>query len=290
MFGRKRLQGVFTAVVTPFDSRQNLDLRWMERHLAFQRASGVDGIVICGTNGEGHSLSLTEKRRLIEFTRKHRGRLRLIVATGTSSLAECIELSHAARKAGAEALLVPPPFFDHTASEEGVIEYFRRVANSSAVPVILYNIPWRTGIPVTPSILRALKGHRRIIGVKDSSGDLEVTRELVTSFPRLQIFCGTDTQHLPALRLGCAGLISGVANVFPDAVVQVWKAHRERRGDAETRQEIVTALTRVFEGLPPRAATKYALELAGMPRTFVRPPAVELTDRQKDLLRSRLNP
>ncbi len=290
MFGRRRLQGVYTAIVTPFDTRQNLDFRWLQRHLAFQRASGVDGIVVCGTNGEGHSLSLTEKRRLIEFVRKNRGRLRLIVATGTSSLAECIELSHAARKAGAEALLVPPPFFDHTASEEGIVEYFRRVANASAVPVILYNIPWRTGIPVTSSILRALRGHRRIIAVKDSSGDLDVTRELVSSFPRLQIFCGTDTQHLPALRLGCAGVISGVANVFPDAVVQVWKAHRERRGDAETRQEILTALHRVFEGLPPRAATKYALELAGMPPTHVRPPAVELTPQQKELLRSRLNP
>ncbi len=289
MFGRRKLSGVFTAVVTPFDAGQNIDLQWMRRHLAFQREAGVDGVVVCGTNGEGQSLSFDERCRLIEFVRKNRGGLRVIAATGSNSLAETVQLNRRCARAGVDAALVLPPYFDRSVSEESIARYFTAVADRSSLPIILYNIPALTGIPVAAGILRRVHRHKRIVGMKDSAGDPDATRALIREFPKLSFFCGDDRCHLQALQDGASGLISGHANVFPFAVVDLWRAFSGGE-DAAAKQQSLRALVSVFEGLPARAATKYALELAGMPRCYVRPPADELTHDQRELLRARLNP
>lgn len=288
MFRRARITGVYTAVVTPFDSRDRVDFKWMARHLEFQQMSGVDGVVVCGTNGEGLSLSQKERRSIVEFVHKRWPRLKLIVGGSFPSVGETIEFGQFCDRLRVEALLILPPYFDRTASADGLAEYFRRVAARVRTPIILYNIPHLSGVPITSGLLSRLRKVRSIIGIKDSTGDLDSVRTFVRDNPNLCILNGHDIAAAEALAAGASGLISGLSNVFPAQVVDIWRAHQKGRPTAEA-QAAVAALVAAFDGLPQRAASKYALQFLGMPETRVRPPAVELTNQQKDLLRSRLS-
>lgn len=287
MSGKQKLTGVYTAVVTPFDSKQRVDLHWMRAHLAFQRNAGVDGVVVCGTNGEGQSLSAAERRNIVEFTCQSRGNLRVIVGAGFNSLTETIDFARFCEDQPVEALLVLPPFFDRGAPEPGIIRFFHILADRIRLPIILYNIPQYTGVHISVRMVKELSSMPTIVGVKDSTGDPESLALYVCEFPKLSIFCGADTLALQALKAGASGLITGLGNVFPSEIVRLWMAF-QRAEDAQEAQTLVRALVDAFQGLPARAATKYALHLCGLGQTYVRPPEIELTDVQKAQLTKRL--
>lgn len=284
---KSALSGVFTAMVTPFDSAQSVDLRWMRQHLEFLRLGGVDGIVSCGTNGEGHSLSLSERCAIVDFLCAHRKKLKLIVSAGFPSLTETLEFAQFCDSRRVDALLITPPYFDPQPSEDGLAAWFEYLAQRVRTPIFLYNIPQMTGIVITPSLWRRLSRFTQIIGVKDSTGDIASTRAFIESAPNKLIFVGHDKCSAAALHSGASGVITGLSNVFPAQVVQIWRDFRSGKS-ADQSQELVSALMDAFDGLPPRAATKYALHLCGMPRTHVRPPAIELTPQQEETLRKRL--
>ena len=284
---KARLAGVYAAVVTPFDRKQNIDFKWMTQHLAFLRNQGVDGIVVCGTNGEGTSLSVEERKRVVEHAFEKKQNLKLIVGAGFLSMTETAGFARFCDGFKPDALLVLPPFFDRSASVQGIADYYHYVADNCRTPILLYNIPQFSGVTITHSLLHRLAGVKNIIGVKDSTGDAASTCSFIKTFPDKLVFTGNDHRMAEGLRDGAVGCISGHANVFAAQVVQVWRDFK-KGADTADAQFGLSALADQFDELPARAATKYALHLCGLPRTFVRPPEVELTDEQKAILTERL--
>ncbi|MFQ5875789.1 MAG: dihydrodipicolinate synthase family protein, partial [Dehalococcoidia bacterium] len=178
------IRGVITATVTPFTrGGEKVDLEWIPQHLDYLRRNGADAVLITGTNGEGPSLSLRERRAIIDTVLAHRQGLGVMVGTGCSALPDTIEVSRYALEQGADAVLVVPPFYFKGLSDVGLIDYY--VALFDALPsdgkVALYNIPKLSGVEITDHLVEALLDRypSRFLGIKDTSGSIEQTRHFI---------------------------------------------------------------------------------------------------------------
>ena len=293
------MKGVYTATITPFDELGEINLSYVTRHLEFQEHHGVNGVIPCGTNGEGPSLSLAERKHLIEHVVWRKGNMHVIAAAGCVSLAETIELTKFAESAGADAALLLPPFYFPNPAPEGLVSYFRWVLDSVSLPILLYNIPSFTGVEISDELLAGLQDYPHLYGVKDTSGSLDRLERYIRSFPRLKILCGSDDLAEAALKLGAAGSISGSSNVLPELMVEIHRkffagedvspACRSRLQTAISVQEKVARYKEIFKRYPFAGGNKYALSLRGFPPSLVRPPLVDLTEDQQSSLRSELD-
>ncbi len=282
-----KLKGAMTAIVTPFDEAGVLNLGPLEPFLDFQRAAGIDGVVVCGTNGEAVSLTVAERKRYLEAVVERRGSFTVIAGTGAANLPDTIELTIHAGACGADAVLVLPPFFYKNPSAQGVADFFRRVLDASDIPVLLYSIPQQTAVPITDEILALLQGHPRLAGLKDSAGQWERTNALVTGRRDLSILVGSDELLGRALPAGAPGCISGTANSFPELVVEIVRA-AERGGDVAAAQARLDAAKSIVLQYPLIGGNKSVLANRGIPRMYVRPPLVNLTESQERELMARL--
>lgn len=278
---KKELGGVLVATVTPFSSSgEGLDLEFIPRHLDFLREGGAHGVVPVGTNGEFPSLTFDEKKQVLRKVSEHRQGLRFVAGISSCCLPEVIGLAGFAADIGADAALVAPPFYYRDADERGIAEFFQRVLESAGLPVILYNIPMYTGFAVSDYLVDRLLGHENLAGIKDTGGDIGRTRELVERYAGLRIFGGSDSLAGEALGVGTAGIISGAANIFPELLRELWNTVEKGSGKARTGEK-VRKLSAVLQSCPWVAATKYGLELRGLPATNVRPPQSGLDAGQK---------
>ncbi len=209
-------KGVVAAIFTPFDDDDRVDLAYMRDHIRFIEEHGAHGIVASGTNGEFWAMSTEERKAVFETCAAARGGLFMVAGTGAGSLTETIELTQFAESAGADAVMVVPPYFFHMATEEGLIDYYKRVFDSVSLPIFLYNIPQCSGIRITDSIIQALEHYPHLAGVKDSSGQLPSTLHYIEAFPKLRVFVGDDHQVLSALTAGAVGHITGHARRLPE--------------------------------------------------------------------------
>ncbi len=287
-----KLQGVFAPNVTPFDPVSGeLDLAWMPPHLDYLRTHGCDGIVPCGTNGEAPSLSVAERMQVVETAIAAANGLRVIAGTGAAALPDAIALTRHAFAAGADAVLILPPFYFKRPSDAALAGWYQRLFDAAVPPggrAMFYHIPQLSAIPITNGLLEILyASHGEVIyGVKDSTGDPAELQRFRTNFPRLAYFVGSDRLVAEACLAGGAGSISSSANVFPDLVQAVQRAVREGRdpAEAQARLSVARALT---DGYPMQAAVKYQVHLrAGLPLTAVRPPQPELSEEEKAKLRA----
>ncbi|MBC8077706.1 MAG: dihydrodipicolinate synthase family protein, partial [Chloroflexales bacterium] len=190
------LSGVICATLTPFVSSVGpVDYDWIEPHLRFLEAGGVQGIVPLGTTGEAASLGVGERERILDLILERRGDLFVIPGTGCASLPETVTLSRYALEQGADAVLVMPPFYYKDVPEAGVLDYFRALCDSlpSDARVLLYHIPRNTGVPIAPAVIEGLlHSHpKQFFGIKDSSGDAPHTANLIARYPQLQIYSGS---------------------------------------------------------------------------------------------------
>lgn len=212
---------VFPATVTPFDASGKVDMAQMARLFAYFRASGCEGVVLAGTNGEGPSLSAIEKRDLVRASVPLALGLKVVLGIATPSLDETIWLAGQASKAGATAALVMAPSYFREASEEGIAQWFEKLMDATSLPVIAYNFPQRTGFELSPELLQRLALHPNMIGVKDSSRDPKNLPAFAHALPGKKLYVGGETLLLDALSCGWTGTISGAANVVPHWLVQV---------------------------------------------------------------------
>lgn len=282
-----KLRGVYTALVTPFGPNGQLQRRQLPDLIAFQRAAGVDGVVICGTNGEGVSLSVRERKRLLETALEHSQGIEVMAATGACSMTDAIELTRHASRCGAVATLVLPPFYFKNLAPEGVAAYYRAVALASAIPVVLYSIPQFSGVPVSGALLDLLKDVPQIVGIKESSGDRASGLELLGAYPHLTFFVGSDLLLAEMLAAGAAGVISGTANAYPELLVAVAQAAAKGFGVAEAQARLAQAIA-VLNDYPIVGAAKCVIEERGIARTFVRPPLVMPTPAEREQIVLRL--
>ena len=273
------------ATVTPFTKGGlELDPQWIPQHLAYLEKRGADGVLALGTNGEGPSLSQEERKQVIDAVLRARGGLRVFVGTGCASLTDTIAISHYALEAGADAVMVVPPFYFKGPAPEGLIAFYDAIFR--ALPregkLILYNIPSYSGVEIVDELVDALAERypEQLLGIKDTSGDLAKTRHYIQRYPRLAVFNGSDGNIGEAYRAGAVGAISATANVFPDLVAAVRRAHLEG-GDVAAAQVRLSAVRDLLSRYPSHGTVKHLLHIVGgLPLTYVRPPLVDLTPEQ----------
>jgi 4-hydroxy-tetrahydrodipicolinate synthase len=288
------LHGVFAPIITPFRPTDGeVDLPWIEDYLGYLRTHGCEGIVPCGTNGEAPSLSVHERQLVTEAALAAADGMPVIAGTGAAALPDAISLTRHAFSAGADAVLVMPPFYYRNPPNAGVAAWYQRLFDA-AVPaggrVLLYHIPQMTGVPISDELIQALlASHGEILyGIKYSTGDPQQGKHLREDFPALAYFTGNDHRVVEACLDNGAGSITACANVFPNLVASAQRAARGG-GDPTLAQARLSAARSALDAFPLQPATKAALvEIAGLPPTGVRPPQVELTPDQRAGLRSAL--
>lgn len=256
--------GCYPAAVTPFAESGEVDHPGMARLLAWYESQGCAGAVLAGTNGEGPSLSAVEKRDLLRAMMPVRGSLDLILGVATSSLSEAVWSCRQASKLGAAAALVMPPGYFREASEEGIARWFEALLDQSDLPMLIYNFPQRTGLNLTPNLLARLAPHPRMIGAKDSSGNVDNLNAYPEALPGKSLFVGNETLLLKALEKGWSGTISGAANVIPGWLSQVVALWPEDPARARIKFEVALVGIEALRKEAQPAANKAILARLGI--------------------------
>ncbi len=239
--------GAATAIITPF-SESGIDFDAFARLIEFQKASGIDAIVVCGTTGEAPTLSADEIAAVISFAvEQANGDLPVIVGAGCADTESSVKAARTAANLGADAIMTVTPYYSRP-PEEGLYCHFASVADAVDIPVIAYNVPSRTGSALTHSLCRKLAGHGNIVAVKEASGSLSLAEFCITELDgALGVYSGTDSLNLPMLSLGADGVISVVSNAFPSDVSLMCRAVFD--GNLDEARRISKSLYRVTNAL-----------------------------------------
>lgn len=207
-------QGSGTAMVTPF-TQTGLNLKSLDRLIDFQIENQTDALIMCGTTGEPATMTIEEEAIVIEHTvSRVNGRIPVIAGAGSNETQFAIKSAKQAKAIGADGLLLVTPYYNKT-TQTGLVKHFSMIADATDLPIILYNVPSRTGLNMLPSTVKALAAHPNIVAVKEASGDISQIAELAATCPEITIYSGNDDQVLPILSLGGKGVISVSSNIIP---------------------------------------------------------------------------
>jgi 4-hydroxy-tetrahydrodipicolinate synthase len=278
-----KLAGYAPAFPTPFDDNGNIDVAAFERFCDRQIRAGATALVICGTTGEAPTLTPAEHAALIQIAvAVARGRVPVIAGAGSNSTAHAVELTRDAESAGADAILSVVPYYNKP-TQTGLYEHFRTIAQSSGLPVILYDVPSRTACGLADETIARLAELPKIIGLKDATGDVTRPARLRSLLgPDFRLFTGDDATALAFLAQGGNGCISVTSNVVPGLCRNMFLACRQGQITSAQRWAIpVAKLTTVLFRESSPTPLKYALSLLGLMSPKVRLPLVELTAQTK---------
>lgn len=283
-------KGCGTAIVTPFtEDKVNYDE--FKKLIEFQIDNSIDAIIVCGTTGESATMSLDEKKEVIQFVVDTvNKRVPVIAGTGTNSTKTTIELSKFAESVGVDGLLLVTPYYNKT-TIPGLIKHYKEVASSTILPIILYNVPSRTGLNLTPEACFELSKVENIVAVKEASGNIsQIVKIASLCRDNLNIYSGNDDQTLPILSIGGIGIISVLSNIMPKEVHDMVYSYFD--GDFEKAKSIqldtLPLVNQLFSEVNP-IPVKAALNILGFNVGIPRLPLIEMTDTGKDKLRTRLN-
>lgn len=242
------LKGIYTALVTPFKNG-NLDEKAFKNLIEFQLKGGINGIVPCGTTGEAPTLSYDEHEKVIELAVKYvNGKVPIIAGTGSNSTQEAIELTEGAKKLGANFCLLTTPYYNKP-TQEGLYRHFEAIAEAVNIPLILYNIPGRTGINMTPETIFKLSKIKNIVGVKEAAGSLTQVSDIYRlTKGKFTILSGDDNLFLPMMSVGAVGVISVVSNIMPKEMQSLYRAFLIEK-NIKKAMTIHTRLMPLFQGM-----------------------------------------
>lgn len=278
--------GAGVAIVTPFNGNEtNYDAlgELIEMHIAKK----TDAIVICGTTGEASTMPDEEHLAAIEYTvKKVNGRIPVIAGTGSNETAHAIELSKKAEELGVDGLLQVTPYYNKT-TQKGLVAHFTAIANAVSVPVILYNVPSRTGVSISIEALKELAKVENIVAIKEASGNISYTMKVAAEVPDLYIYSGNDDMIVPILSLGGKGVISVVSNVMPEETHDIcelyFNGEVEKSRDLQLKMlELINDLFIEVNPIP----VKTALNLMGYNAGNLRLPLVDMTDEHIEVLKA----
>ncbi len=278
-------KGVATALVTPFTG-DGIDRAAMGALIEFQLTNGVDALVVCGTTGESAALSESEHVQLVDLcVRQTRGRVPVIAGAGSNDTAKACRLAERACLCGADALLAVTPYYNRT-TEKGLLLHYRAIAESSDKPVIVYNVPSRTGVNITPEQYALLAEIPRVRAVKECDGDMgKLARTLALCRGRLELYCGNDELFLPFLSLGAAGAVSVTSNVVPKMMKKLYTAFVSGEpGRACAMQDSLTPLENALFCETNPVPVKTLLAEMGFCRPAFRLPLVKMSPQNKKRL------
>jgi 4-hydroxy-tetrahydrodipicolinate synthase len=285
-------RGVYAAVLTPFTDDLEPDVTAYLAHCRWLLANGCDGLAPLGTTGEANSLSVAQRLRLIEAAAEAGLPMaRCIIGTGSSALADAVQVTRAALAAGSTGALLLPPFYYKNPSEDALFAFFSEVigrVGDARLRLYLYHFPQMSAVPVTPALILRLKAAYgdTIAGVKDSSGDWSYTADLLRRIPGFGVYSGSEQFLLANLRAGGAGCISATTNLTAAMAQKLFRAWQEGGGDADALQESLTAARLVLQAFPFQGGLKEVVaRLTGNRRWLnVIPPNRPLSPAERDQL------
>ena len=282
-------EGILPAIVTPFhrDSGMSLDIEGLRSNIESLLQRGIHGIVPCGSTGESATLTFEEHERVIaETIEVVNGRVPVLAGTGSNNTEEAVRLTRSAKDAGADGALVISPYYNKP-NRSGLVKHFTKLADIG-LPIVLYNVPGRTGQNLQPDLVIELARHPNIVGVKEASGDIVQISRIIegTRDEEFVVLSGDDAMTLPVLALGGAGVISVTANVDPGRMVQMYEAFRA--GDLARAQDLHFELSPLMRAMfidTNPIPVKKAVGLSGMAAGPVRLPLDDLDGQKTEQLR-----
>ena len=279
--------GVATAIVTPL-TPEGVDYKKFGELIEWQINEGVDAIVAVGTTGEGSTLSDAEHKEAIKFcVDKVAGRVPVIAGTGSNDTAYAIELTKFSCEVGADAMLLVTPYYNK-ATQKGLIESFRAIADASTKPCILYNVPGRTGCNLLPSSVLALADHPNIVAIKEACGNISQIAELISLVgDKLDVYSGNDDQIVPILSLGGKGVISVLSNILPKETCEICDKFFEGdvKGSAALQLKLLPLINALFCEVNP-IPVKAAVAAMGYCENYLRLPLTPMEEEHEKVLLS----
>jgi len=279
-------EGAATAIITPFDSNGNIDYGKFAKLIEFQISGGIDAIVVCGTTGEASTLTDDEHKDAITFTVKQvKGRVPVIAGTGSNDTIYAKWLTSHACDAGADAVLLVTPYYNK-ATQKGLIRMYNELADSSTKPVIIYNVPSRTGVNIEPATYKELSKHPNIVAIKEANGNISKiveTKALVGD--DLDIYSGNDDQIVPILSMGGKGVISVLSNLLPGETSQICKKFfaGDIKGSRDLQTKLLPLINALFCEVNP-IPVKCAMAHMGFTENVLRPPLYPMEEEHEKVL------
>ncbi len=289
--GKKLIfSGVATALVTPM-IRGNIDFSALDKIIEIQISGGVSALVIGGTTGEAATLSDEERYELYSYVKQRLGgRVKLILGTGTNDTALAVRHTKAAERIGCDGALVVTPYYNK-GTYRGVVEHYKKIASAADIPIILYNVPTRTGVNLTLSQLEELSQIENIVGIKEASDSVDRLTELSKFGDELHLYAGNDSQIYATLALGGRGVVSVISNLFPKRISDICTSYfnGESRAALDEQLLLLDFIKLMFKETNP-SPIKYAMSLMGLCAEDVRlplmPPTAAVKDEIKNLVQT----
>lgn len=283
-------EGAATALVTPMYEDGSVNYERLISLVDEQIKGGIDALVICGTSGEKSTLRYEEHVRVVEEAVKAAaGRVPIIAGTGSNDTKYSVELCEDADKAGADAFLMVTPYYNKT-SQKGIIEHYNYIADRVSKPIILYNVPSRTGVAVKPETYKELSKHENIVAVKEANGDLSaIATTKYLCGDDLTIYSGNDDQAVPIMSLGGKGVISVLSNIMPRETHDMCMEymHGDKQKASEMQVKFTGLINALFSDVNP-IPVKEAMNLLGMGIGPCRLPLVPMSDAARENLKAKL--
>ena len=282
--------GAGVAIITPMLEDGSVDYAGLAKNIDFQIENGTDAIIICGTTGESSTLDDKEHRECIRFAvEQTHNRIPVIAGTGSNDTKYAIELSQEAQELGANGLLIVTPYYNKT-TQRGLVAHYNAIADSVDLPIILYNVPSRTGVGFDVSTVAALAEHKNIAAIKEASGNIGYTAKVAAKCgDKIDIYSGNDDMIVPIMSLGGKGVISVLSNVLPKETHQMTQYCLENNFAAasELQLKYLRLINDLFMEVNP-IPVKEAMNQLGMPSGPCRMPLLDMSDEHKAAMQATL--
>lgn len=284
-------EGTATAIITPFDDELNVDFNSLKKFVGFQIENGVNALVVLGTTGEAPTISIDERKKIIELVvTEANGKIPVIVGTGTNNTKKVVELNKIAEELKADGLLIVNPYYNK-GTQSSLVEHYKFIAERTPLPIILYNVPSRTSMNILPeTVLKIQQSCPNVIGVKEASGDISQIAKLISMKPEdFLVYSGNDNQAFPLIALGGKGVISVISNVFPKEMVNLTKAllNGDLKQAREINNEFMKMMNLLFVETNPEPV-KFAVSQLGFCKNVLRLPLTPISANSMNLIKSEM--
>lgn len=280
--------GAGVAIITPFNEDGSINFEGLGTNIDYQIENGTDAIIICGTTGEASTMTEAEHLECIRYAVERTAkRVPVIAGTGSNDTRTAIELSQEAEKLGADGLLLVTPYYNKT-TQAGLIKHYTMIADSVNIPIILYNIPGRTGMGITIDTLKVLAEHKNIVAVKEASGNISYTAQAAAAIgDKMDIYSGNDDMIVPMMALGAKGVISVLSNIMPKETHEMCQLCLDNNfaPAIEMQLKYLEVINNLFIEVNP-IPVKAAMNMMGMPSGTLRMPLVEMGEANAEKLRA----
>lgn len=282
--------GAGVAIITPMNADGSINYDGFAENIEYQIKNGTDAIIVCGTTGEASTMTDEEHIECIRFcVEKTAGRVPVIAGTGSNDTKYAVELSKVAQEKGADGLLLVTPYYNK-ASQNGLVAHFCAVAEAVDIPIILYNIPGRTGMSIEIGTYKKLSQYKNIVAVKEASGNISYTSKLIAQCGDfLDVYSGNDDIIVPMMSIGAKGVISVLSNIMPKETHEMAQLCLDNNCEeaAKLQMKYLELINNLFIEVNPIPA-KEAMNMMGMAAGPCRLPLCEMTDEHKNTLRASL--